>query len=153
MRDRASPCRWSSPAGPRLPLQAAYWFPPADGAQSSQTTGPHILSLNSWPPPPAALERDNSGVISGRAAKDLNLLFGTWISFQRRRKRKRGGGGQHLLGAGGRVRIWSISGSQTVLPARPHPKGCLKPGQVTPWKENAFTSVKTKRTKGFTDQK
>ena len=65
-----------------------------------------------------------------------------------RGKRKRGG-----VAASPKGHLWSISGSQTVPPARPHPKGCLKPGPVTPWKGNAFTGVKTKRTKGFTDQK
>lgn len=97
------------------------------------------------PPPP--LEWDNLGVICGRAAKALNLLLGTWISFPRRGtggERGKGRGAAGPRGCGEALgRIWAGSvqlqpGGQRRLSCKAPPKGVSKQGQVTPGKGKCF---------------
>lgn len=79
--------------------------------------------LNSWLPTPPALEWDTLGVICGRAAKNLNLLFGTWISFPR------GTGGERGKGEGGSVsQVWGADLVQLWQPDRSFLQGPAQRG-------------------------
>lgn len=147
-----------TPTPPPIPGPAAPFrqqVAPAALGRPGRVLQPELLAS---PPPP--LEWDNLGVICGRAAKALNLLLGTWISFPRRGtggERGKGKGGSRSLGCRedlGRVGPASALAAKEVLPASSHPKGVseARPGHTL---EGEMLSLvrKPRRTKGFTDQK